>query len=158
LTKMPGMDVDLGGSYTRPQGDVAAFDGHWHDWLYAPAGAVAVAPSAVTGDLICFGMCGPGAFPFRLPAFVAASSKDVATERGRYLPSDAKAAGSVWEDVLAYAKAHPSDPRSPEALYWLVRISRFGTGHNRSSYRAFVLLHARYKDSTWAKQSKYFYD
>ena len=158
LAKMPGMDVDLGGSYTRPQGDVAAFDGHWHDWLYAPAGAASVAPPAVTGDLVCFGMCGSGAFPFRLPTLVASASKDVATERGRYLPADAKAAGSVWEDVLAYAKAHPNDPRSPEALYWLVRVSRFGTGHNRSSYRAFVLLHARYKDSNWAKQSKYFYD
>jgi TolA-binding protein len=64
----------------------------------------------------------------------------------------------VWEDVLSYARNHPADPRSPEALYWLVRISHYGTGHNRSSYRAWVLLHNRYPKSQWATASKYFYD
>jgi hypothetical protein len=158
LAKIPGADVDLMGAYTRPQGTVAEFDGHWHDWLYAPTGAAPVTPGAITADLTCYGMCGPGAFPFRLPPFAAALADKTAAERGRYLPADPKKAGSVWEDVLAYAKAHPNDPRSPEALYWLVRVSRFGTGHNRSSYRAFVLLHDRYKTTDWAKNSKYFYD
>ncbi|MFL5337939.1 MAG: hypothetical protein ACJ8H8_33420, partial [Geminicoccaceae bacterium] len=158
MAKMPGLDVDLGGSYTRPQGSLQEFDGHWRDWLYAPPRAPAVAPPEVKGDLVCFGMCGPGTFPFRLPGFAAASAAAVAAERGRYLPANPKTAASIWEDVLACAKAHPSDPRSPEALYWLVRVSRFGTGHNRSSYRAHVLLHSRYKTSTWAQQSKYFYD
>jgi hypothetical protein len=103
-------------------------------------------------------MCGSGAFPFRPPAFVAAAADEVAKKRGRFLAADPKAAGSVWEDVLAYAKARPKDPRSAEALYWLVRVSRFGTGHNRSSLRAWVLLHSRYPTSSWAAASKYFYD
>ncbi len=158
LAKVPGLDVDLGGTYTRPQGKVADFDGHWKDWLYAPAGAAPVAPPAVTGDVVCFGLCGPGAFPFRLPAFAASAAGAVAAERGRFLPADAKTAGSVWNDVLGYARAHPKDPRSAEALYWLVRISRYGTGHDRSSYHAWVLLHERYRTSSWAKASKYFYD
>ena len=158
LAKIPGASVDLGDGYTRPQGTVAEFDGHWHDWLYATAGAHPVQPPAIENDIVCFGMCGPGAFPFRLPAFAVSAAVVTASERGRFLPADTKTAGSVWEDVLSYAKAHPNDPRSPEALYWLVRISRFGTGHNRSSYRAWVLLHDRYRSSAWAKQSKYFYD
>ncbi len=158
LAKLPGADVDLGGSYTRPQGAVADFDGHWHDWLYAPSGARAVAPPAIETDIVCFGQCGGGAFPFRLPPFAASASNLVAAERGRFLPADGKTAASVWDELFAYAKAHPKDPRSPEALYWLVRISRFGTGHDRSSYRAWVLLHDRYKSTSWAKQSKYFYD
>lgn len=158
LAKLPGADVDLGSGYTRPQGAVSEFDGHWHDWLYASAGAAAVPPAAVTGDVACFGMCGPGAFPLHLPAFVAAMADRTAQDRGRYLPADAKAARSVWEDLLAYAKAHPADPRSPEALYWLVRISHYGTGHNRSSYRAFVELHKRYPTTKWSTSSKYFYD
>ncbi|MBS0638853.1 MAG: hypothetical protein JSS43_03210 [Proteobacteria bacterium] len=158
LVKMPGLDVDLGGTYTRPQGAVADFEGHWHDWLYAPVSAAAVPAPEVKGDVVCYGMCGPGIFPFRLPAFVQASAGAVARERGQYQPANQKTAGSVWEDLLAYAKAHPKDPRSPEALYWLIRVSRFGSGHNRSSYRAYVLLQARYKGSTWAQKSKYFYD
>ena len=158
LAKIPGADVDLGGGYTRPQGTVAGFDGHWHDWLYAAASARPVQPPVVDNDIVCFGMCGPGAFPFRLPAFVSSAAGVTASERGRFLPADATTAGSVWEDVLSYAKAHPNDPRAPEALYWLVRISHYGTGHNRSSYRAWLLLHNLYKSSVWAKQSKYFYD
>jgi hypothetical protein len=39
-----------------------------------------------------------------------------------------------------------------------VRVSRFGTGHNRSSYRAFVLLHERYPNSARAKQTTNFHD
>lgn len=158
LAKLPGADVDLRGGYVRPQGAVGAFEGHWHDWQYGPASARPVQPGAVTGDVVCFGMCGPGAFPFHVPGFAAAAADGVAKERGRFLPADPEAAGSVWEDVLAYAKAHPRDPRSAEALYWLVRVSRFGTGHNRSSFRAWVLLHKRYPASSWAVASKYFYD
>lgn len=158
LARLPGADVDLRDNYTRPQGAVADFDGHWQDWVYAPATAVPVPPSPVEGDLICFGMCGPGAFPLRLPEFVNATAAKAAQERGRYRPVDKAATGSVWEGVLAYAKAHPADPRSPEALYWLVRVSRYGTGHNRSSFRAWVLLHNRYPKSTWTAASKYFYD
>jgi hypothetical protein len=158
LAKVPGAATDLRGSYTRPQGTVADFDGHWPDWLYAPAGAAPVPPDAIAGDIICYGLCGPGAFPVAMPSPVAALADKAATERGRFMPADKTKAGSVWEDVLSYAKAHPADPRSPEALYWLVRVSRFGTGHNRSSYRAFMLLHDRYKATQWAKDSKYFYD
>lgn len=158
LAKMPGLDVDLSGTYTRPQGKVAEFEGHWHDWLYAPPRAPAVPAPEVKGDVVCYGMCGPGIFPFRAPPFVQDSAGAVAKERGQYLPANQKTAGSVWEDLLAYAKAHPQDPRSPEALYWLTRVSRFGSGHNRSSYRAYMLLQARYKASSWAQKSKYYYD
>jgi hypothetical protein len=158
LAKVPGAATDLRGTYTRPQGTVAEFDGHWPDWLYAPAGAASVQPDAITGDIVCYGLCGQGAFPVTMPAPVATLADKASAERGRFQPADKAKAGSVWEDVLAYAKAHPADPRSPEALYWLVRISRFGTGHNRSSFRAFTLLHERYKTTQWAKDSKYFYD
>jgi hypothetical protein len=33
----------------------------------------------------------------------------------------------------------------------------YGTGHNRCGYQAFMLLHERYPNSAWAKQSKYYY-
>jgi hypothetical protein len=59
---------------------------------------------------------------------------------------------------LPYWRDPSCCPRAPEALYWLIHVSHYGTGHNRSGYRAFMLLHERYPGSTWAKQSKYYYD
>jgi len=71
---------------------------------------------------------------------------------------DPPGSSSVWEELLNYVQAHPAESRSPEALYWLVRVSRFGTGHNQSSKRAFLLLHQRYPETHWAKETKYYYD
>lgn len=167
LAQVPGADTDLaGGNYTRPVGRVADFQGHWRDWLYAPAGAPPRAFPAPPNDPVCDGLCGAGAFPLTVPAAIADLAPQALRERGRYRPAPPASAtpaagpplGSVWEDVLAYAKAHPADPRVPEALYWLVRVSHFGSGHNRSSYRAYRLLHERYGNTHWAKASRYFYD
>ena len=80
-------------------------------------------------------------------------------ERSSFAPGPkVPGVNSVWEELLDYMSDHPRDPRAPEALYWLIHVSHYGTGHNRSGYRAFNLLHERYPSSTWAKQSKYYYD
>jgi len=165
LAKMPGAAIDLGsGDYTRPTGtNVAQFQGHWPDWLYIPGDHAApppTTPPTEPADPVCLGLCGPAGFSLRSPDFVVAGAAQAAQERARYHPADAAKAGanSVWEDVLAYATDHPKDPRAPEALYWLVRISRFGTGHNHSSHRAYDLLKERYPSSAWAKKTKYYYD
>ena len=168
LAKMPGASVDANttpasmadsGVYVRPTNDVKTSEGHWPDWLFLPgtAAARAAALPDLPGDAACFGQCGGGAFPYHQPGFVDA--KVAAAERGRFLPpKDAPGAVHVWEELLGYVQAHPSDPRAPEALYWLVRISRFGHGHARSSFRAFKLLKARYATTPWAKETRYFYD
>ena len=168
LAKMPGASVDAdttpastadSGVYVRPTDDVKTFDGHWPDWLYLPATAAApvMALPELPGDAACFGQCGGGAFPYHQPGFVDA--KTASAERGRFLPAkDAPGALHVWEELLGYVQAHPSDPRAPEALYWLVRVSRFGHGHARSSFRAFKLLKARYAATSWAKETRFFYD
>jgi hypothetical protein len=164
LAKLPGAAVDLADSnlaYVRPVGSVASFEGRWPDWLVAPRGArlQPVEPAAVSGDQVCFGLCGSGKFPFRLPDFIAAQAAQAAAERSGFSPgSNVPGVSSVWEELLGYMRAHPRDPHAPEALYWLIHVSHYGTGHNRSGYRAFMLLHERYPNSTWAKQSKYYYD
>lgn len=186
LAKIPGLNVDLI-RYSRPDGaTLAAFPGTWVDWvipgpgkppgakppalaLYQQAG-VGVSyddPDALT-DLTCLGVCGRGVAPLRLPAFVAVGQAQAAKERA-YLyspahdydaPPPAIPAGAVaaWDEMLGYAAAHPKDPRVPEALYWLVRVGRWGGTHNHSGQRAFKLLHARYGASNWAKRSPYYYD
>jgi hypothetical protein len=62
--------------------------------------------------------------------------------------------------VLAYAKAHPDDPKVPEALHWFVKCTRYGNTDDASkvlSKQAFNILHTKYKTSTWTKQTPYFY-
>jgi hypothetical protein len=186
LAKVPGLTTDLE-TYTRPEGGVDDFQGHWADWLVLPPGSTAgdSAPPCLqaylpdggcsddaisdaelwpVSDLVCLTYCGESAFPLRRPDVVAAAQTQAESERKRMLkpkasdaPTPAKAA-SVWEAILAYAKAHPADPRVPEALYWLVHVSHFGDGHNHSGHRAFDLLHQRYPTSPWAKKTKYYYD
>ncbi len=63
--------------------------------------------------------------------------------------------------AIAWAKAHPDDPRVPEALHLAVRATRFGNSADPSSApyskEAFDLLHRRYPASPWTKQTKYWY-
>ena len=76
-------------------------------------------------------------------------------EQPRPVPAGAL---SLWDEALAYARAHPRDPRSPETLYRLIRVARWGGNHNHLGRRAFQLLHRRYPDSDWARRSPYYYD
>jgi hypothetical protein len=62
--------------------------------------------------------------------------------------------------VLDWAKAHPDDPRVPEALHFFVRATRFGCVDKSIgpySRRAFDLLHKKYPQSEWAKQTPYWF-
>jgi hypothetical protein len=124
-------------------------------------------PDAET-DLTCLGECGRGYAPLRLPAFAAAGQPAATAERG-YLFSTQHGYGkpeprtppggtAAWDEMLVYIQTHASDPRSPEALYWLVHVGRFGGTHNHSGRRAFNLLHARYPKSSWAAKTPYYYD
>lgn len=69
-------------------------------------------------------------------------------------------------NVLAYAQAHPEDPRVPEALHQAVRLTRNhysdapeGTPDPVSALSAqcFKLLHRAYPKSEWTAKTKYHY-
>ncbi|MFT4252192.1 MAG: hypothetical protein QM608_06895, partial [Caulobacter sp.] len=175
LAKIPGLRGDLI-NYTRPVGSVANFRGAWEDWTILPAdrrtgtrapsgyqsSGVTYDGAEADSDLTCLGECGPGAFPLRLPDVVAAGQPKALAERTAFFPGFSqekppKGSLNVWEEVLAYARAHPADPRSPEALYWLIRITHWGPNNDEMSSRAFRLLHARYPKSRWARRSPYHY-
>jgi hypothetical protein len=186
LAKIPGVATDLNDLYTRPTGSVRQYHGIWWDRAILPRGkdAGAVEPAwpggyyqwtySVSGyqddsgmaDLTCLGLCGAGAAPFHLPRFVAERTARAATERRSFViygdnqgPTKfPPGTVSAWEEVLHHAAAHPRDPRSPEALYWLIRISRWGRSHDRLGYRAFVLLHRRYAGSAWVRRTPYYFD
>lgn len=125
-------------------------------------------------DMACLGECGPAAQPLHLPAFIkrlqtranaerAFFVKRGDTEEREYDPKTFKPkpispgpveARDLWDEMLAYAKAHPSDPRMPEALHWIVHASHFGASHDHSGRRAFRMLQLRYPKSTWAARTR----
>ena len=62
--------------------------------------------------------------------------------------------------AIEWAQKNATDPRAPEALHLAVRSTRYGctdkdTG--RWSKAAFDLLHSRYPNTTWAKNTKYWF-
>jgi hypothetical protein len=61
---------------------------------------------------------------------------------------------------IEWAQKNPTDPRAPEALHLAVRSTRYGCTDNdtgRWSKAAFDLLHSRYPNTTWAKNTKYWF-
>lgn len=75
---------------------------------------------------------------------------------------DALPAAPDWlsAQTLAFAQAHPDDPRIPAALYLVVRASRYGCSDDKTgdfSKRAFDLLHRRFPNSEWAKRTPFWY-
>jgi hypothetical protein len=61
--------------------------------------------------------------------------------------------------TLDWARAHPEDPRVPQALHLDVEATHYGPSDKSSSYsrQAFDLLHRRYPDSEWTRKTKYWY-
>jgi hypothetical protein len=62
--------------------------------------------------------------------------------------------------AIEWAEKNPIDARAPEALHLAVRSTRYGctdkdTG--RWSKAAYDLLHSRYPNTTWAKNTKYWF-
>ena len=94
------------------------------------------------------------------PRFLtAAETQEAAVEKQKL---DAAGAAPDWlgAQTLAFAEKNPQDPRVTEALYRVVRASRFGCTDDKTgdfSKRAFDLLHRRYPASEWTKKTPYWY-
>jgi len=77
------------------------------------------------------------------------------------LRASGSATAFVTLAVLEWARTHPNDPRSPEALARVVRLSRLShedEGKARWTRRAFQLLHANWPKSEWARRTPYWYN
>jgi hypothetical protein len=93
-------------------------------------------------------------------SFLADPERAQAGEEWKKLAALPAAPDYLAEQVIAYAKAHADDPRAPEALHLVVRATRYGCTDERTgalSKQAYNLLQARYPNSAWAKQTKYWY-
>ncbi len=121
------------------QAVVSPYDGeHNHQALY---------------DLYPDGQFGPTGF---LPeAQLAAAEK----ERQQLVARAANSVNYLCSLTLDWARAHPDDPRVPQALHLAVEATHFGPSDKSSAYsrQSFDLLHRRYPNSEWTKKTKYWY-
>src|SRR5258706_422855 len=97
--------------------------------------------------------------PIPLPEFLKGSKALAATQFGA-LQALGAAPNYLCRIAIAWTEKNPADPRAPEALHLAVRSTRFGctdaeTG--RWSKAAYDLLHRRYPNTTWAKNTKYWF-
>lgn len=94
------------------------------------------------------------------PSFLSAQEQEKAREENRKLAPTEYAPNYLEPVVLAWAKAHPDDPRVPEALHLAVTAGHLSCSTDETakySKEAFTLLHAKYPESAWAKKTKYWY-
>jgi hypothetical protein len=104
-------------------------------------------------------LCSECALPleWEVPAFITRADRDRAekeTARLREVPGGPTYLGAI---VMAWAKAHPGDPRVPEALHLVVRATQYGEADSDTSKAAYLLLHNRFPRNPWtAKTPRWF--
>ncbi len=152
LLRLPGLhpNLRLNVDDRAPLDELDSFGGNW--WC-----AGAPEPTGVFTEV-------------RLPAVRFLTPAELAQARqGPPWPDLASGPIFLGEVVLAFARAHPDDPRVPEALHLVVRATRYGCGHaygeaeeitpnGRVSKAAFELLHRRYPQSEWTAQTPYWFN
>jgi tetratricopeptide (TPR) repeat protein len=97
--------------------------------------------------------------PIEAPAFLKAS-KALGARQFAALQGLGTAPNYLCRIAIEWTEKNPADPRSPEALHLAVRSTRYGctdkeTG--RWSKAAYDLLHRRYPNTVWAKNTKYWF-
>ena len=98
--------------------------------------------------------------PNDIPLFLNAADRKIAAVEWKTLAAIPSGVDWLGALTLAFAAAHPDDPRVPEALHLVVRASRYSIPGEHTagfSYRAFTLLHRRYPDTEWAHKTPYWF-
>lgn len=100
------------------------------------------------------------AIPLGPPPFLTEAQRAQAQKEQSTLDHADSQANYYTRVVLEFAEKHPDDPRVPEALSRAVKNTRMNCNNNRTgdlSERAFNLLHKRYPNTTWAKNTKHWF-
>lgn len=104
-------------------------------------------------------------FPF--PMFLTKAQIAHAKSEVRQLLALGKSSEYLPTVLIAWAKTHPDDLRSPEALHFAVRVTRYSCfdyepnsprPNKNLSREAFELLHRRYPKSPWTKKTPFWFD
>jgi hypothetical protein len=102
----------------------------------------------------------PGSLLEPTPQFLPQAERAAGRKEWQQLQTAAlRAPDYLCGETVAWARAHPDDPRVPEALHLAVRTTRYTNGARTTSFpkQAFQLLHSRYPKSKWAALTPYWY-
>ncbi|HWC96184.1 MAG TPA: hypothetical protein VG456_05535 [Candidatus Sulfopaludibacter sp.] len=156
MLRAPGMEPVVRAGYPRdtPVMQMDSFRDNW--WLLKPPAANPNEPIGnhqALADLYPDGHFGPTEF---LPAQQRAAGE---IEWQDLLQQAASSVAYLCANAIEWARAHPQDPRVPQALHLAVQATHYGKSDRSSPYsrQAFDLLHQRYPNSEWAKKTKYWY-
>jgi hypothetical protein len=151
--KFPGLRpyATAGIGRTTPIQEVDSFRDNW--WCTEP-------PPPLSGPMSDDEETKTKAKPIPIPEFLSSSNASAASQFAA-LQKLGTAPNYLCRIAIAWAEKNPADPRSPEALHLAVRSTRYGctdaeTG--RWSKAAYDLLHQRYPNTTWAKNTKYWFN
>jgi tetratricopeptide (TPR) repeat protein len=93
--------------------------------------------------------------------FLSFAEKETAKQQWTTLGALGAAPNYISQNVVQWANRTPADPRVPEALHLAVMTTRYGCTDKNSgrwSKAAFDVLHRKYPNSTWAKQTPYWFN
>jgi hypothetical protein len=152
--KFPGLRpyVTAGVGRSSPLAEIDSYRDNW--WC-------AEAPTSLSGPASeGEGKKDPTTLDSRIPEFLKAS-RSVAVGEAAKLRALGTGPNYLAQTVISWATKNPTDARAPEALHLAVKSTRYGctdkeTG--RWSKAAFDLLHRRYPNSSWAKETKYWFN
>jgi hypothetical protein len=167
LIRSPGLRPFVPAGRSREPGDLATIDSLRDNW-WCGFGGEGVVPYETqywlrgTGDRVETPQRGLYANADAIvdPDYLTARDREAAELERRQLKQTDTAPNELGRRVVAWARAHPADPRVPESLYLVVRATRYGCTNDRTSAvskDAFTLLHRRYPKSTWTAKTPFWY-
>jgi hypothetical protein len=150
--KFPGIKpyVTVGVGRSTPLNEIDSYrDNYWCD---EPPTSTAYAANESTDAK-------PTAKPLTPPEFLKAS-QTLATRQANAIHGLGTGPDYLCRIAIEWTEKNPNDPRAPEALHLAVRSTRYGctdkdTG--RWSKAAYDLLHQRYPNTVWARNTKYWF-
>jgi len=95
------------------------------------------------------------------PGFLTAAARVAASAEWMRLQTLGSAPTYLAAEAAAWAQARPRDPDVAEALAGAVKATHYGCGDDKTgaaSQRAFALLHKNYPNSSWAKETPFWYN
>ena len=150
LMRFASTEPDVREGYSRPDGfaTYSSYGDNW--WAYTiPQPDADMTKFEGYAEITTFAHTSVPDPPFLTPQERAEASTEIATLKaipaaGDYLPAEA----------LAWQKAHPHDPRSPELLGEAFRVARNGSAKVGHEHELFLVLHHQYPINHWTLQYK----
>jgi hypothetical protein len=152
--KTPGMEpvVDEGIGRETPLNERDTYRDNW--WCSAAISSVPN-PDEANNESKPFTSQAVGSLQFLSPQLLATGTRQFQTISGI-----GSAPNYLCQQVIEWANKNPADPRVPEALHLAVTTTRHGctdANSGRWSKAAFDLLHRKYGNTSWAKQTPYWF-